>query len=315
VLAQEDGTVVGYAEAGCCSFVEIGREAASKALASLWTHAWASAGLPPRAVDGLFIGSGSILHSDDIETNCEMVVANGMASAGHVRAENDAWNGLAGALGGRPGLFLIAGTGAVCLGRNSSGQTWRAGGWGHLLNDVGSAYQMGQAAMVAATRAADGRGPHTSLTALVCKHLQLRDLKQIFRKLHHGDVSRADVAAFAPQVVGEAEAGDEVARRIFNAGVQALAEMSVAVTTRLELREPQIGLSGGLLQNSEPFRKAVLDRLRVEVPGFKLANGGVSPALGAVILAREGIAGISVDDDFTKRLRSTAASFPGLAVI
>jgi len=122
---------------------KMGREAASKALASLWTHAWASAGLPQRAVDGLFIGSGSILHSDDIETNCEMAVVNGMASAGHVRAENDAWNGLAGALGGRPGLFLIAGTGAVCLGRNSSGQTWRAGGWGHLLNDVGSAYQMG----------------------------------------------------------------------------------------------------------------------------------------------------------------------------
>jgi N-acetylglucosamine kinase-like BadF-type ATPase len=311
-LAREDGTVIGFAEGGCSSFAELGIDKATDVLTRLWQAAWASASMSPRPVDGLFIGSGSILYPDDIETNRTIAVSAGLASAGRVQAENDAWSALAGALTGRPGILLISGTGSACLGRDARGRTWRAGGWGHLLNDVGSAYELGQAAMVAATRAADGRGKPTSLSTMVCEQLGLRDLNQIYRKLHHEGVSRAHVAALAPQVVALAEAGDEVARSIIIEGVEGLAEMVGTVARQLKLNAPEIALTGGLITSAASFRRECLDRLAKEVTDFTLASGGVIPVLGAVILALEVATKAPAENQCLQKLRSTSAHFTGL---
>lgn len=312
VLAREDGQVIGFAEGECSSFAELGVDKARDVLTRLWQAAWASVGMPPRPVDGLFIGSGSILHPDDIVTTCTMAVSAGLATAGRVQAENDAWNALSGALRGRPGILLISGTGSACLGRDECSRTWRAGGWGHLLNDVGSAYGLGQAAMVAATRATDGRGKPTALTAMVCEKLGLSDLKQIYRKLHHEGVSRAEVAALAPQIVALADAGDEVARSILIEGVAGLVEMVGTVSRQLKLNAPEIALTGGLMTNAASFRREFLDRLAVEVKDFTLAGGGVIPVLGAVILALEVATGAPANESCLEKLRSTAARFDGL---
>ena len=311
-LVQEDGSVIGYAEGGCSSFVELGIDDAGKVLNAIWQSAWASAGRPPCHLDGLFIGSGSILHSDDVNTNRGLAVAAGFTNTDCVWAENDAWNALAGGLSGRPGILLIAGTGSACLGRNAEGQTWRAGGWGHLLDDVGSAYYLGQAAMVAATRAADGRGPVTSLTTLVCEKLGLQDLKQIYHKLHHDGVPRSDVAALAPFVIRLAEAGDAVSLALVNAGTQGLAEMVTTVARQLRLASPELALTGGLVTNAVMFRAEFLKRMETELPDFKLADHGVIPVLGAVLLAFEAVTKSPANDLFLEKLRQTATHFTGL---
>src|SRR5215831_3057241 len=213
-LAGEDGKLLGYAEGGSCSFVDLGQDAARAELARVWTSGWRTAGAPPRPVDALFMGLGSVLSEADARTNRELAVELGMGDAQNVRADNDAWNAHAGGLTGHPGILVISGTGSVCLGSDSSGSTWRAGGWGYLLNDIGSAHALGHDALIAATRDADARGEGTSLTGLVREALSLNDMKEIFRKVHYDGVPRADVAALAPQVVAHAEAGDKVAREV-----------------------------------------------------------------------------------------------------
>ena len=45
----------------------------------------------------------------------------------------------AGAFGGEPGIVLISGTGSICYGRNAAREEVRAGGWGPLFSDQGSA--------------------------------------------------------------------------------------------------------------------------------------------------------------------------------
>src|SRR5207244_11602264 len=40
------------------------------------------------------------------------------------------------------GLALVAGTGSIAYGRTADGRTARAGGWGYLMGDEGSAYAM-----------------------------------------------------------------------------------------------------------------------------------------------------------------------------
>jgi len=166
--------------------------------------------------------------------------------------------------------------------------------------------------MVAATRAADGRGPVTSLTTLVCEKLGLQDLKQIYRKLHHDGVPRSDVAALAPFVICQAEAGDAVSRSLVNTGAQGLAEMVVNVARQLQLKSPELALTGGLVTNAALFRTEFLKRLGNEIPDFKLADNGVIPVLGAVLLAFEAMTKSTAGDLFLEKLRQTANSFPGL---
>jgi N-acetylglucosamine kinase-like BadF-type ATPase len=307
-LVRGDGCLLGFAEAGCCSFVELGRERARQALDQLWQSAWQSANSPPRPADALFIGTGSILSAADAQTNCELALALCLGRPGGVSADNDACNALAGALSGRPGLLLISGTGSVCYGRNDRGQTWRAGGWGPLLNDAGSAHALGLAAMIAATRAADGRGRPTALTSVVLETLALRDLKEIYRKLHHNGTSRAETAAMAPRIVALAGAGDTVAAEILDQGADGLVEMVLTVASRFGLERPELALSGGLITNAASYRQRFLDRLAASLPNFTLVHEGFAPVLGAVMLACQNATGHPPTPYFLENLRQSTAA-------
>ncbi|MBI3461734.1 MAG: N-acetylmuramic acid 6-phosphate etherase, partial [Planctomycetes bacterium] len=59
------------------------------------------------------------------------------------------------------GVAVIAGTGSFVFGRNPDGATARAGGWGPLLGDEGSAYAIAVEALRAIAQDADGCGPRT----------------------------------------------------------------------------------------------------------------------------------------------------------
>lgn len=307
VLTRGDGTLAGFAAGGCCSFVELGIDQAGKVLRELWAAAWKQGNMPPRPADALFIGTGSILSPADAQTNCEIVLNAGLARPGRIEAANDACNALAGALCGRPGLLLIAGTGSVCQGRNAAGQTWRAGGWGHRLNDAGSAHALGLAAIVAATRAFDGRGPATGLSSLVSDGLALGDLREIYRKVHHEGVSRADIAALAAGVVAQAEGGDAVANNIIDDAAAGLVEMVAAAAQHLQLTEPRLALRGGLIEKSAFYRKRFLSRLAVVLPGCKIADDGFAPVFGAAMLAHQVLSGTPPGPEFVKNLRQAAA--------
>lgn len=119
----------------------------------------------------------------------------------------------AGALGGRAGVVVAAGTGAVALGANSGG-TARADGCGHLLGDAGSGYWIGRRGIDAALRAADGRGGSPLLARLAESHLGA--LSTLPARLTASDDAVAVVAAFAEHVaVAAYTGGDEVARAIW----------------------------------------------------------------------------------------------------
>ncbi len=55
--------------------------------------------------------------------------------------------------------------GVIAYGIDSAGNHVRASGWGPAFLDGGCGYDIGQRALAAVAKAADGRGPATSLTA------------------------------------------------------------------------------------------------------------------------------------------------------
>src|ERR1700722_17070291 len=79
------------------------------------------------------------------------------------------------AAGAGAGVVLIAGTGSVAFGRNSAGQTARAGGFGPWIGDEGSAFDIGRRAVSAVARARDADAPATVLAEMISAALDCPD--------------------------------------------------------------------------------------------------------------------------------------------
>ncbi|GIX06122.1 MAG: hypothetical protein KatS3mg115_0525 [Candidatus Poribacteria bacterium] len=145
------------------------------------------------------------------------------------------------------GAVLIAGTGSACFGFLPDGSEVRAGGWGHLLDDAGSGYALGMAALRAAVRAADGRADPSLLTQQVWERFSEQDATGLVEWTQKA--SKAQIARLSVLVFHAAQEGDPLAQRIVRKGAQALAQMARAVLRRFPPSEQvPLVLAGGLLQ-------------------------------------------------------------------
>ena len=87
---------------------------------------------------------------------------------------DDAITALYGALGKGEGIILISGTGSICYGRKDDGTIYRSGGWGHIIGDEGSGYDIGRCILTKVMRSYDGRDNKTILTTLALDTLGLK---------------------------------------------------------------------------------------------------------------------------------------------
>jgi N-acetylmuramic acid 6-phosphate etherase len=142
-----------------------------------------------------------------------------------VAVTNDAVAAHVGALGGAPGVVLIAGTGAVALAVGPSGSCSIVDGAGWWLGDEGSGAWVGAGGLRAVLRAADGRGPATVLSdAAVRRFGSLDAVRALVRELNPAAIA----ASFGPDVAAAARAGDPVAMDILARASAALAATTLA---------------------------------------------------------------------------------------
>ena len=111
---------------------------------------------------------------------------------------HDGAGALAGGIEAGSGILLSSGTGSICYARNARGETWRTGGWGHIMGDEGSGYDVGRKMLRAAVRAADGRDAPTQLTGMVLEHWRLRELDQVVEAVYSGEKGKSEIADLAP---------------------------------------------------------------------------------------------------------------------
>ena len=191
--------------------------------------------------------------------------------------------------GGTPegwGVALVGGTGSVCLGRTREGRTVRVGGWGPILGDEGSGYQIAVNTLRRATQTADGRASAKTLLDAVLRHWSLRDAVALIRYVHAADTTPSEIAGLASVVLDLAARGDADARAIVEEAAVGLARHVQAVIRKMGVEKPPLALSGGLLRAS--LRHAVLAKIEGEIGPV---NYVTDPPLGGVVLARRLLAG------------------------
>ena len=146
-LADAGGRVLGAGRGGPSNAKAVGPEASRKALGQAIALAFADAGIAPGPVAAACLGLAGFDRPDDRR------LLTGWAEearwADRLVLVNDGDLVLAAGTPEGWGLAVIAGTGSIAVGRTPAGQTARAGGWGPMIGDEGSAYAVALAGATA----------------------------------------------------------------------------------------------------------------------------------------------------------------------
>ena len=202
---------------------------------------------------------------------------------------HDSRNALHGATGGGAGVIVIAGTGSVAAGTDGAGNTVRVGGWGNILDDVGSAYEIGRKALTAALRSFDGRIPKTVLEEKLKRAMGIESTDDIIRKVYAERMSVTEIAALAPIVTESAKEGDPVAKVIVSEAVDGIYTLVKTVIVRLKMENKSFPVAaiGGVFKAGEIVTGPLVKSVNSLAPKAKIGQPMMGPWLGSVLVALE----------------------------
>jgi N-acetylglucosamine kinase-like BadF-type ATPase len=282
VIGDEHGKTIGWATAGPCNhvgaaearvkFLRVMRECISQAaeragidsVDGRWPFEAACLGMSGGTAD-----KSALLH--------ELLISD------YIQITDDPNIALAGATGGKPGIVVIAGTGSIAFGQNARGETARAGGWGFIFGDEGSAFDIARQGLRAIMREYEGWGGHTALTPAYLAATGAADPSELLHLFYKPEWPRSRVAQLAKIVDRTAEEGDPVAAGVMHLAAQQLAMFATSVQRQLFAKDDAVRTSyvGGVFTS-----RLLLERFRSLVSlETEFAPPAHGPATGALILA------------------------------
>ena len=246
-------------------------------------------------IDSLFAGlSGGgvgnnpeIMHGylEEMMTNCTVL-----------RNYNDAVNALRSVIPHGDAVSVISGTGSsvfACV----DDRMQQIGGWGYLLGDEGSGFDLGRRALMSALKEIDGRGHKTSLTQACAEKLGM-PVNQAIPALYNG--GRMMIADFSRVLCAEAEKGDPVALQQFT---EAVKELAYAIRTggeRIPAAHKPVATAGSIW-NCDMYKKMMQEELGAD---YELRSTDLPPVYGSFVIALSNL-GMRVTEEIEKNFRET----------
>jgi N-acetylmuramic acid 6-phosphate etherase len=203
----------------------------------------------------------------------------------HRAVGGDRESGFATALGDGDGILVISGTGAVVHGRKGD-RVDKAGGWGQLLGDRGSGYDIGRHALRQVILDYDLHAAISPLGVAILSELGLNELPQLVDWV--GQADKMQMARLAPIALRAAAAGDAAIQTLIEKRARELAQFTAAVAKRLGMTEPPVRLFGGILAHDKHYADLYRWHLQERLPGARVGVCNESGAFGAAHLALKG---------------------------
>ncbi|AAK78165.1 N-acetylglucosamine kinase-like BadF-type ATPase [Clostridium acetobutylicum] len=207
---------------------------------------------------------------------------------GKIIVVNDAEIALAGGIEKREGIIVISGTGSICYGRNKEGRSARSGGWGHIIGDEGSGYDIGIKAIKAALKSFDKRGEKTILEGDILDFLKLKSHEDLINYIYRSGVTKKEIASLTRVVNSAYIKGDLVSKRILKEAARELFLSVKAVVEVLSMQNKKVVLTtaGGVINNINYLYDEFRKFLNLNYPKVKIISMKNDSAFGAVIIAR-----------------------------
>jgi glucosamine kinase len=281
----DQNSVLGTGTSAGSNLVRVGEARAQKSLGVAIRQACAAANVSPSRIEKTCVGiAGGAL--PEIAGVVRRLVSEFVS--GEVVVVGDMVITMEAAFGSGPGVIVIAGTGSIAYGRNSAGQTARAGGWGFAISDEGSGHWIGRSAVAASMRAFDEGGAESASPLLegIMNSWGVTTRDQMV--VAANAAPSPDFAALLRRVLSAAESGDAAARAVLTqAGVE-LATLAKIVIVRLfgDAVPVPVAVLGGVFRNCGLVQQVFYDRLRAVFPQILPKATPVDPEKGALELAR-----------------------------
>lgn len=278
VVGTEEARIVGRGTAGPAD--EVAQDATSTrlhdALRGAISDALAHAGLSQdtqfaRVVAGIsgyegrVYGRAPLLNADALTLEHDTVIAH------------------AGALGGDPGVIVIAGTGSVAYAVDAHGRGAIAGGWGYLFGDEGSGFWFARRALADACQEYDA-GRESGASSAMLQYFDVPTLRKLSRSFYTGGISRARFASFAALLLQQAQDGEKRAIGYVDQAAQALARIAMQAAQRAGLKNPRYALCGGMFA-SAALRERTLAQILALMPQARYVDARYDASIGALLLA------------------------------
>jgi N-acetylglucosamine kinase-like BadF-type ATPase len=287
VITDAALNVVGEAFSGGSNPLRSGLEEAVAHIEEAVTEARAAAGVALRDISSACAAIAGVNHPIHHHTMKEALdLALGLKD---IELVNDAQAALQGALDGKPGVAIIAGTGSIALGISESGGHARSGGWGPTLADEGSGYDIARRALRVVISSFDGRSPKTALTGKICKRLGIDSPEDLPGVIYNSDSEPVEIAGLAELVDEAALEGDQVAIKILADAGRELGKLAVSVIEKLGLQanEFRVACVGSVFKSGEHVLGPLRDAVHAIAPRAEIGPPLFPPTIGAVKLAQK----------------------------
>ncbi len=189
-------------------------------------------------------------------------------------------------------ILILSGTGSCCYGESARGKSAKSGGWGHLLGDWGSGYDVASHALRLLIRSYDHGDHWGKLGRRALAALHLNHVEELIDWMH--GANKEEVAALAPEVFAAAEEGDPTAQTVINRASESLVEDALACAGKLTQkgRVVEFVLSGSVLLNQASFAARIGRQLLAAWPYARIRPIQRDSVWGAAEMAKRRLCGM-----------------------
>jgi N-acetylglucosamine kinase-like BadF-type ATPase len=317
VLLDDTGRVLSAVRGPTSAPIHVGLQGSMDCLDELIAATMTEAGVvgangrAPKPLAGVFALAGADLPHEERDL-LDAVTARGWVGRAVVR--NDAFALLRSGTDRAWGVAVVCGAGINCVGIGPDGSVARFPALGVISGDWGGGYDVGLAALGAAVRSVDGRGPETVLAHSVPAYFGQPDPTALMTAIHVGEIAAGRVVELPPVVFDAVRGGDAEASAIVLKLATEIVGCARAAIIRLGLQrsDPAVVLGGGLLVAGLPLLDDAV-RVGIEAVAARASvhHVDVAPVVGAALLALEEVGG---GTEARARVRLWGSTYRGAAV-
>jgi len=203
--------------------------------------------------------------------------------AGTAQVVNDA-ELLPAAMGISGGIGVVAGTGSICVARDSDRRLVVTGGWGWILGDEGGASGLVREAVRAVLAAMDAGEPRDQLADRLMACFEVTDGPGLAMAFTQSN-SAAYWGSHAEQLFVAADEGSAIAGSIIDDGARQLALLVDRLLKRGVVAEHVVA-GGGVIRTQKRLRDGFIAELSRTHPELTTTVVDRAPVTGALALAR-----------------------------
>ncbi|MCU7725400.1 ATPase [Actinoplanes sp. KI2] len=233
--------------------------------------------------------------------------------AARLVVRNDTFAVLGAGRAGRGGVGVVGGAGINAVGVHPDGRVARFLALGPHTGDWGGGRSLGMAALGAAVRAGDGRGPASMLREAVAAHFGRASPEEVALAVEERHLTWREIITLTPVLYAVAEAGDAAALSIVDRMADEVATMATALLNRLDLGHATVPvvLGGGALQNApERLIRRVRENVAASAPRSRVVVLDVPPVAGPLV---DALALAAASAEAVERARADLAGRPSPA--